>query len=123
MQDAYTDFLENDETLNRYDIEYMLSDLRHDILKDIERNKKNFWCIAPAENREEAPHTEHCLILALTECEERNAGEQITVFEITTAAGLLLFSRHPADVLLLEVGLGGRLDATNVVERPRWKDH
>ena len=34
-------------------------------------------------------------------------------------AGLLLFSRHPADVLLLEVGLGGRLDATNVLERPR----
>jgi dihydrofolate synthase/folylpolyglutamate synthase len=40
------------------------------------------------------------------------------VFEITTAAGLLLFARHPADVLLLEVGLGGRLDATNVIERP-----
>ena len=35
-----------------------------------------------------------------------------------TAAGFLLFSRHPADMLLLEVGLGGRLDATNVVERP-----
>jgi dihydrofolate synthase/folylpolyglutamate synthase len=52
------------------------------------------------------------------ECERRNAGEPITVFEITTAAGLLLFSRHPADVLLLEVGLGGRLDATNVIERP-----
>ena len=55
---------------------------------------------------------------ALNECEQRNAGEPITVFEITTAAGLLLFSRHPADVLLLEVGLGGRLDATNVVARP-----
>jgi dihydrofolate synthase/folylpolyglutamate synthase len=40
------------------------------------------------------------------------------VFEITTAAGFLLFARHPADVLLLEVGLGGRLDATNVIERP-----
>ena len=40
------------------------------------------------------------------------------MFEIETAAGLLLFARHPADVLLLEVGLGGRLDATNVVERP-----
>jgi len=52
------------------------------------------------------------------ECERANAGEPITVFEITTAAGLLLFSRHPADVLLLEVGLGGRLDATNVVEAP-----
>src|SRR5713226_3519717 len=55
---------------------------------------------------------------ALLECERANAGAPITVFEITTAAGLLLFARHPADALLLEVGLGGRLDATNVVERP-----
>src|SRR5258705_2369872 len=55
---------------------------------------------------------------ALNECERANAGAPITVFEITTAAGLLLFARHAADVLLLEVGLGGRLDATNVVERP-----
>src|SRR3984893_15187474 len=55
---------------------------------------------------------------ALGECERVNAGSPITVFEITTAAGLLLFARHPADMLLLEVGLGGRLDATNVVERP-----
>jgi dihydrofolate synthase / folylpolyglutamate synthase len=54
----------------------------------------------------------------LAECERINDGTPITVFEITTAAGLLLFSRHPADVLLLEVGLGGRLDATNVVEQP-----
>jgi dihydrofolate synthase/folylpolyglutamate synthase len=55
---------------------------------------------------------------ALAECERVNGDEPITVFEITTAAGFLLFSRHPADALLLEVGLGGRLDATNVVERP-----
>jgi dihydrofolate synthase/folylpolyglutamate synthase len=55
---------------------------------------------------------------ALAECERANAGAPITVFEITTAAGLLLFARHPADILLLEVGLGGRLDATNVIERP-----
>ena len=55
---------------------------------------------------------------ALTECERANAGAPITVFEITTAAGLLVFARHPADILLLEVGLGGRLDATNVIERP-----
>jgi dihydrofolate synthase/folylpolyglutamate synthase len=54
----------------------------------------------------------------LAECEAKNGNAPITVFEIETAAGLLLFSRHPADVLLLEVGLGGRLDATNVVERP-----
>jgi dihydrofolate synthase/folylpolyglutamate synthase len=55
---------------------------------------------------------------ALAECERANAGAPITVFEITTAAGLLLFARQPADILLLEVGLGGRLDATNVIERP-----
>lgn len=55
----------------------------------------------------------------LEECERANGGETITFFEITTAAALLLFSRHPADALLLEVGLGGRLDSTNVVARPR----
>jgi len=55
---------------------------------------------------------------ALTECERANAGEPITVFEIETAAAFLLFSRHPADVVLLEVGLGGRLDATNVIDKP-----
>ena len=55
---------------------------------------------------------------ALARCEAANAGEPITVFEITTAAALLLFSEAPADVLLLEVGLGGRVDATNVIDRP-----
>jgi dihydrofolate synthase/folylpolyglutamate synthase len=55
---------------------------------------------------------------ALTECERANGGAPITVFEITTAAGLFLFAQHPADILLLEVGLGGRLDATNVVAHP-----
>ncbi len=58
------------------------------------------------------------LAATLTECERVNAGEPITVFEITTAVGLMLFARHPADVLLMEVGLGGRLDATNVVAHP-----
>lgn len=58
------------------------------------------------------------LSAALAECERANGGAPITVFEITTAAALLLFSRHPADVLLLEVGLGGRLDATNVIDKP-----
>jgi dihydrofolate synthase/folylpolyglutamate synthase len=58
------------------------------------------------------------LAAALAECERRNGDAPITVFEIETAAGLLMFARHPADVLLLEVGLGGRLDATNVIERP-----
>jgi len=58
------------------------------------------------------------LVEVLLECERANAGAPITMFEITTAAGLLLFARHGADVLLMEVGLGGRLDATNVVDRP-----
>jgi dihydrofolate synthase / folylpolyglutamate synthase len=58
------------------------------------------------------------LIGTLETCERANGGEPITVFEIETAAALLLFSRHPADALLLEVGLGGRLDATNVVPAP-----
>jgi dihydrofolate synthase/folylpolyglutamate synthase len=58
------------------------------------------------------------LAAMLAECERLNGDEPITVFEMITAAGFLLFSRHAADVLLLEVGLGGRLDATNVVEHP-----
>jgi dihydrofolate synthase/folylpolyglutamate synthase len=62
--------------------------------------------------------SDEALAQALEECERMNGGEPITVFEIETAAGFLLFSHHPADVLLLEVGLGGRLDATNVVARP-----
>jgi dihydrofolate synthase / folylpolyglutamate synthase len=55
---------------------------------------------------------------ALEHCERANAGAPITIFEIETAAAFCLFAQHPADVLLLEVGLGGRLDATNVVESP-----
>src|SRR6516164_2971253 len=55
---------------------------------------------------------------ALTECEAKNGGAPITVFEMETAAAFLLFKRHPADIALLEVGLGGRLDATNVVAEP-----
>ena len=58
------------------------------------------------------------LAATLEECERVNEGHAITVFEITTAVGMLLFARHPADVLLMEVGLGGRLDATNVVGNP-----
>jgi dihydrofolate synthase/folylpolyglutamate synthase len=54
----------------------------------------------------------------LIECEDANNGESITFFEITTAAAMLAFSRNPADLLLLEVGLGGRFDATNVIETP-----
>lgn len=51
----------------------------------------------------------------LDECYEKNGGENITYFEITTVAGLLAFSRTAADYTLLEVGLGGRMDATNVI--------
>jgi len=58
------------------------------------------------------------LAATLAQCEAINGAAAITVFEMETAAAFVLFSRHPADVLLLEVGLGGRLDATNVVERP-----
>jgi dihydrofolate synthase/folylpolyglutamate synthase len=58
------------------------------------------------------------LAAALQECERANADAPITVFELTTAAGLSIFAHHPADVLLLEVGLGGRLDATNVIDKP-----
>jgi dihydrofolate synthase/folylpolyglutamate synthase len=58
------------------------------------------------------------LAALLAECEAANAGVPITFFEITTAAAFLGFARTQADWLLLEVGLGGRLDATNVVDRP-----
>ncbi|MEP2030315.1 MAG: folylpolyglutamate synthase/dihydrofolate synthase family protein [Paracoccaceae bacterium] len=58
------------------------------------------------------------LIAALDECYLANKGETITYFEITTCAAILAFSRSNADYTLLEVGLGGRLDATNVVEKP-----
>jgi dihydrofolate synthase/folylpolyglutamate synthase len=61
---------------------------------------------------------EEVLAAALEEVERANAGTPITVFEITTAVALHLFARVPADLLVLEVGLGGRFDATNVVDRP-----
>jgi dihydrofolate synthase / folylpolyglutamate synthase len=54
----------------------------------------------------------------LDECITANGPDAITFFEATTCAALLAFSRVPADYTLLEVGLGGRLDATNVVETP-----
>ncbi|MEP2891751.1 bifunctional folylpolyglutamate synthase/dihydrofolate synthase [Tateyamaria sp.] len=58
------------------------------------------------------------LTALLDECYAANGGENITYFEITTCAALLAFARTPADYTLLEVGLGGRLDATNVVDSP-----
>jgi dihydrofolate synthase/folylpolyglutamate synthase len=54
----------------------------------------------------------------LEACERVNAGAPITFFEIKTIAAFCLFAQHPADVVLLEAGLGGRLDSTNVVEQP-----
>jgi len=61
---------------------------------------------------------EDALTAVLDECYAANDSGNITYFEITTAAALLAFARTPADYTLLEVGLGGRLDATNVVDRP-----
>ena len=58
------------------------------------------------------------LTAALEHCERANAGAPITLFEIETVAAFCLFAQHPADVVLLEVGLGGRLDATNVIDTP-----
>ena len=62
--------------------------------------------------------SETALTQILDECYATNEGGNITYFEITTAAALLAFARTPADYTLLEVGLGGRLDATNVIAQP-----
>ena len=64
------------------------------------------------------PIGEDALVDVLMRVRAVNDGDDITQFEITTAAAFLAFSETPADVLLLEVGLGGRLDATNVIETP-----
>ena len=61
---------------------------------------------------------EEQLVDVLMRTQATNGNDDITQFEITTAAAFLAFAEHPADALLLEVGLGGRLDATNVIERP-----
>jgi dihydrofolate synthase/folylpolyglutamate synthase len=63
--------------------------------------------------------SDEVLSAALDEIEAVNAGNQITVFEAITAAAFLLFARVPADLCVLEVGLGGKFDATNVVAAPR----
>ena len=64
------------------------------------------------------PIAEDSLRASLAHCEAVNDDAPITFFEITTAAAFHAFEHHPSDVLLLEVGLGGRLDATNVIEQP-----
>jgi len=61
---------------------------------------------------------EDALLAVLEECEQANGGAPITFFEITTAAAFLAFTRSPADIVLLETGLGGRHDSTNVIDRP-----
>ena len=58
------------------------------------------------------------LIDALERCDDAAGEDKLTYFETTTCAAFLAFSESPADYLLLEVGLGGRLDATNVIEAP-----
>ncbi len=63
--------------------------------------------------------SEEAFIKVLDECWDANDRQEITFFEITTVAAILAFARTPADWTLLEVGLGGRLDATNVVEKPK----
>ena len=61
---------------------------------------------------------EPALAAYLERCEQANGRDAITYFEITTAAAFLAFAETPADIVLLECGLGGRLDATNVIARP-----
>ena len=84
---------------------------------------RRIWCASTsasgsARRAAASSSSDEELAAALEECERANGGAPITVFEIETAAAFLLFSRQPADVMLLEVGLGGRLDATNVIEQP-----
>src|SRR5688572_19815607 len=55
---------------------------------------------------------------AVARAAEANQGQSITVFEILTAVTFILFSEHPADAAIIEVGLGGRFDATNVITKP-----
>lgn len=62
--------------------------------------------------------SDRALLDVLTRVEAANDGQPITFFEITTAAAFLAYAENPADIVLLETGLGGRLDATNVVEKP-----
>lgn len=61
---------------------------------------------------------EEALVSLLERVETAAGDDSITFFEVTTAAALLAFAETPADLCILEVGLGGRLDATNVVDTP-----
>jgi dihydrofolate synthase/folylpolyglutamate synthase len=75
--------------------------------------------VADAGGTRSGPIPEDRLVELLERVEHANDGAAMTFFEITTAAAFLAFAESPADAVLLEVGLGGRLDATNVVARPR----
>ncbi|MEO1280311.1 MAG: folylpolyglutamate synthase/dihydrofolate synthase family protein [Pseudomonadota bacterium] len=74
-------------------------------------------CLAGTDGRSH-PIDEDQLVDVLTRTEHTNAGDDITQFEVTTAAAFLAFAETPADAIILEVGLGGRLDATNVIDTP-----
>ena len=75
--------------------------------------------VAAGKGQRAAPIAEERLIELLERVERINGDDANTFFEITTAAAFLAFAETPADAVLLEVGLGGRLDATNVIARPR----
>ena len=75
-------------------------------------------CLADADGHHSRPIGEDALVALLERIEAVNAGDPITFFEITTAAAFAVFAETPADVVILEVGLGGRMDTTNVVARP-----
>ena len=62
--------------------------------------------------------SEAALVDVLQRAQTANANDPITFFEITMVAAFLAFSEHSADYLILETGLGGRFDATNVIDRP-----
>ena len=62
--------------------------------------------------------SDEALAELLREILKRNAGQTITFFELTTALAFLAFSREPADACIIEVGMGGRMDATNVIAAP-----
>lgn len=75
--------------------------------------------IALAGPKGAAPIGESALADVLSRAEAANGSNPITFFEIITAAAMLAFAEHPADLVLLETGLGGRLDATNIIEHPK----
>ncbi|AQX28627.1 MULTISPECIES: bifunctional folylpolyglutamate synthase/dihydrofolate synthase [unclassified Bartonella] len=62
--------------------------------------------------------TDNLLIKTIHQITEVNCNKPITFFEVFTAAAFMLFNTHPADAIILEVGLGGRFDATNVIKKP-----